>query len=32
MLKGIDCTLCGRCIDVCHQDALSIGNKLKDMI
>ena len=32
MLKGIDCTLCGRCIDVCHQDALGIGNKLKDMI
>lgn len=31
-LSGVDCTLCGRCIDVCHHDALSVKNRLKDMI
>ncbi|PPB56521.1 NapH/MauN family ferredoxin-type protein [Campylobacter hyointestinalis subsp. hyointestinalis] len=27
-----DCTLCGRCIDVCHQDALSYENRLKKLL
>ncbi len=31
-ITGADCTLCGRCIDVCHQDALSYDFRLKDLI
>ncbi|MBL1244055.1 MAG: NapH/MauN family ferredoxin-type protein [Sulfurimonas sp.] len=31
-VTGADCTLCGRCIDVCHQDALSINFRLKELI
>ncbi|ARR01084.1 MULTISPECIES: NapH/MauN family ferredoxin-type protein [Campylobacter] len=27
-----DCTMCGRCIDVCHQDALSYDNMLKKLL
>lgn len=27
-----DCTLCGRCVDVCHTDALSYETKLKKLI
>jgi len=27
-----DCTLCGRCIEVCHQDALRYDTKLKKLI
>lgn len=27
-----DCTLCGRCIEVCHQDALKYETKLKKLI
>lgn len=27
-----DCMLCGRCIDVCHQDALSYENRLKKLL
>ncbi len=27
-----DCTLCGRCIDVCHSDALNYDTKLKKII
>lgn len=27
-----DCTMCGRCIDVCHQDALSYENRLKKLL
>lgn len=29
---SVDCTLCGRCIDVCHQDALSYENRLKKLL
>lgn len=31
VLSG-DCTLCGRCIEVCHSDALSYETKLKKLI
>jgi ferredoxin-type protein NapH len=31
-ITGADCTLCGRCIDVCHEDALSFGFRLKSLI
>jgi ferredoxin-type protein NapH len=31
ILSG-DCTLCGRCIDVCHTDALNYETKLKKLI
>lgn len=31
VLSG-DCTLCGRCIEVCHQDALRYDTKLKKLI
>lgn len=31
ILSG-DCTLCGRCIEVCHQDALKYDTKLKKLI
>ncbi len=27
-----DCTLCGRCVDVCHQDALAYENRLKKLL
>jgi ferredoxin-type protein NapH len=27
-----DCTLCGRCVEVCHTDALSYDTKLKKLI
>ena len=27
-----DCTLCGRCIDVCHQDALNFDFRLKGLV
>ena len=27
-----DCTMCGRCIDVCHQDALNYENRLKKLL
>lgn len=27
-----DCALCGRCIDVCHKDALSYENRLKKLL
>lgn len=27
-----DCTLCGRCIDVCHEDALKFENRLKKLL
>ena len=34
--KGIifsgDCTQCGRCIDVCHTDALGFENRLKKLL
>ncbi len=29
-VTGADCTLCGRCIDVCHSDALKFDFRLKD--
>lgn len=32
MLKNTDCTLCGRCVDVCHNDALKIENILKALV
>ncbi len=31
-VTGTDCTLCGRCIDVCHEDALSFEFRLKGLI
>ena len=31
-LVGGDCTLCGRCIDVCHHDALKFDNGFKKLI
>ena len=31
ILNG-DCTLCGRCIDVCHQDALGYDFRLKSIV
>ncbi|WP_258030899.1 ATP-binding cassette domain-containing protein, partial [Campylobacter concisus] len=31
-LAGADCRLCGRCIDVCHQDALRFDNGFKRLI
>ena len=31
-IAGADCTLCGRCIDVCHQDALKFDNGFKKLI
>ena len=29
---GADCTLCGRCIDVCHADALNFDFRLKGLV
>ena len=31
-ITGADCTLCGRCIDVCHEDALSFDFRLKNLV
>jgi len=31
-ITGADCTLCGRCIDVCHEDALSFDFRLKGLV
>ena len=31
-INGADCTLCGRCIDVCHTDALHFDFKLKNLV
>jgi len=31
-VSGADCTLCGRCVDVCHQDALAFNFRLKDFV
>ncbi|OQX60324.1 MAG: ferredoxin [Helicobacteraceae bacterium 4484_230] len=31
-VTGADCTLCGRCIDVCHADALKFEFRLKSLV
>ncbi|MFA6760377.1 MAG: NapH/MauN family ferredoxin-type protein [Sulfuricurvum sp.] len=31
-VTGADCTLCGRCIDVCHVDALNFDFRLKSLV
>ncbi len=31
-ITGNDCTLCGRCIDVCHTDALNFDFRLKSLV
>ena len=31
-IMGNDCTLCGRCIDVCHKDALKFDFRLKGLV
>jgi ferredoxin-type protein NapH len=31
-ITGADCTLCGRCIDVCHADALKFDFRIKGII
>ncbi len=31
-ITGNDCTLCGRCIDVCHTDALNFDFRLKNLV
>jgi ferredoxin-type protein NapH len=31
-ITGADCTLCGRCIDVCHNDALKFDFRLKGLV
>ena len=31
-ISGADCTLCGRCIDVCHEDALKFDFRLKSLV
>jgi ferredoxin-type protein NapH len=31
-ITGADCTLCGRCIDVCHADALQFDFRLKGLV
>ena len=31
-ITGADCTLCGRYIDVCHEDALSFDFRLKSLV
>jgi ferredoxin-type protein NapH len=31
-VTGADCTLCGRCVDVCHTDALSFDFRLKNLV
>jgi len=32
LVSGLDCTLCGRCIDVCHADALNYTFRLKSLV
>ncbi|MBE0490982.1 MAG: NapH/MauN family ferredoxin-type protein [Sulfurospirillum sp.] len=32
IVAGADCTLCGRCIDVCHSDALGYTFRLKSLV
>jgi len=31
-ISGGDCTLCGRCIDVCHNDALKFDFRMKGLV
>jgi len=31
-ITGADCTLCGRCIDVCHADVLNFDFRLKGLV
>ncbi len=31
-ITGADCTLCGRCVDVCHADALKFDFRLKGLV
>ena len=31
-ITGADCTLCGRCIDVCHADALKFDFRMKSIV
>jgi len=31
-ITGADCTLCGRCVDVCHEDALNFSSRLKSIV
>lgn len=31
-ITGADCTLCGRCVDVCHADALKFDFRLKNLV
>ncbi len=31
-IKNGDCTLCGRCVDVCHMDAYHLDFRLKDLV
>ncbi|MDR0250571.1 MAG: NapH/MauN family ferredoxin-type protein [Burkholderiales bacterium] len=31
-IVSTDCTLCGRCIDVCDEDALTFTNRLKNLV
>ena len=31
-ITGADCTLCGRCIDVCHNDALEMSFRIKGLV
>lgn len=31
-ITGADCTLCGRCVDVCHVDALNFDFRLKSLV
>jgi len=31
-VTGADCTLCGRCVDVCHEDALNFEFRLKSLV
>jgi len=31
-ITGADCTLCGRCVDVCHADALHFDFRLKSLV
>ena len=31
-ITGADCTLCGRCIDVCHEDDLNFDFRLKSLV
>ncbi len=31
-VTGADCTLCGRCVDVCHEDALGFKFRLESLV